>query len=360
VTFTLRTETEYEVPDPPFTAFYPPTIDVAELVENLDAIRLTGPDGAPRALSVVSVQRSDSPYIPDAVTFSLASGDAPFGPDDSGTYTLELLHGRLHTTAGAPVSGRVIRRLEMDIPASGPDLVASVSPRLPAVIQFARRYPIAVVVENRGDREASGPFKLALGGEEVDAGGVVQSDGSAGLLEVKRFRLAPGQRKTFRVPTTVWWWQEPGATYRLRAHVDAEGQIDETNETNNLAEPTPFVFAGDLRAGVSLPAPPPATLTRGATLRLPVRIENPGNLPLRGGLVVGASLDDATPDTPSPGLAVARLKVNLKPGASKSLTLQLSVPPDLAPRRYVLRLGVHPVYPLEARSGELETEVDVI
>ncbi|RLF14010.1 MAG: hypothetical protein DRJ97_07025, partial [Thermoprotei archaeon] len=118
------------------------------------------------------------------------------------------------------------------IPPALPDLTVEFT-KLPSEPVAGESYTVEVKVSNIGEREA-GAFKVRL---EVD-GKVIGEE----VVEV----LAAGASKTVEFT----WTPEAEGTYTLKATVDPENAVAESNEANNVATASVIVKAP--------PPPPPA------------------------------------------------------------------------------------------------------
>jgi ELWxxDGT repeat protein len=337
-----------------------PTFDPAALSEHPDGIQMIGPDGTPRAMTLVGVSASET--APDYVTYELAAPGGAFGPADSGTYVLELENRVIPNRFGELVSGRTIGSFDLNVPASGPDLVAVASPKFPTVLTTDKRYRLPVIIENRGDARASGPLVLRLSlAYQESIGTETRTDLED--LEVKRLSLAPGKQKTLRVSVSFRRALSVDDHYRVLAEVDSDGQFAETNETNNQTDGPTFMLVVNNRVGVafdtSLGSPPPA-IVRGQTVQLPVVLQNGGNVRIRGDVRVSVyTSSDGFPSADVRLVGQTTFQLNLKPGQFMPVSVEILAPADLQPVAHELRVDAV-ANVLNSRFGHTSATVQLL
>ena len=293
-------------------------IDPNEVAQHSDAIRVTGPDGAARPVRLVSVM-ADRTHWPGHARFAFADG-RPVGPADTGTYTVELLGGRVRNADGEFVAGQVIGTFELKAPDRGPDLVASVThvgKPLTSVVA-GQKIPLKVRVENRGN----GPLKdsvfvklLAVPGDAPQEIGW-----SAGGVPLRVKSLTAGRSKTVKAFAVVPSFGPDGTRF-IRAVVDANDVHAETDESNNAGDGPAFPFARwaqPLRVHVAADL---GTVAINATdNRTQVRVENVSDRPFSGELRL-ALIEPNEVENPLAFYASqpVRQQVSLRPGESVTI-----------------------------------------
>jgi ELWxxDGT repeat protein len=116
-------------------------ITLEDLASHLDALRVVGPDGVEHAIEHVE----NLPITGTAQVEFAVDGDA-VGAKDNGQYTVEFVGGKIPNVAGDLFAGRTIGTFALNAPAAGPDLVATVTSKLPSVARNGQKFAATVVV----------------------------------------------------------------------------------------------------------------------------------------------------------------------------------------------------------------------
>ncbi|MFN3167948.1 MAG: CARDB domain-containing protein [Phycisphaeraceae bacterium] len=194
---------------------------------------------------------------------------------------------------------------------------------------------VLVTVANTGTRGVDAKTKVKL---EV----YVVRNGDAPVLVNAKDVLIPGSKLKAGSSTTVKVQSIlpgdlPEGTYELRAVIDADNQVAETDESNNTETAGPEVevqpASVDLTVAVASNAKLPTSLVSGdgTKLRLPIEVTNNGNVPLDRGEVIDVTV---SLERVSDGQTVLLDTFDdqsvsaLKPGATKKLNLNVEIPPN--------------------------------
>jgi hypothetical protein len=194
----------------------------------------------------------------------------------------------------------------------------------PAVVAGAKPKDakVSVVVTNSGTGTLNAPVTFDLF-TSTDATLDTAADTAVGTPVTKTLKINPGASKTVKLKVATVPDVAEGA-YFLIARTSATGSTggaDASDAPVNISPP--FI---DLTGafGASLPA----TLTPGKKATVPVTVTNAGNVNAGGTITIGLAARPAAggADVPIPTTAV---KVNLKPGASKTFKLKITTPTSL-------------------------------
>lgn len=199
------------------------------------------------------------------------------------------------------------------------------------------KHKTKIVVENIGAMATDGRmtinFYLSLD-MTLDGG-----DTLVGQRDNVKAKLDPGD--TVKTKTKLFLGDGlAAAAYFLLAEVDANDDIPETVEGNNITiSPTLLeVVEPSMDLGIDVFADLPASLTAGQTVKFDVGVSNVGNLKLRGPISFDwyASTDGVLDGGDELVAQTDGGKVKLKPGRDKTLTQEVSVLPGLLPNVYQL------------------------
>jgi hypothetical protein len=182
---------------------------------------------------------------------------------------------------------------------------------------------VSVVVTNSGTGTLNAPVTFDLFAS-TDAVLDDATDTPVGAPVTKKLKINPGGSKTVKLKVATIPSVAEGDYFLIARTLAAgsTGGADASDATVRIAPP--FI---DLTGafGASLPA----ALTRGKKATIPVTVTNGGNVNANASLTVALAARPAAgggADVPIPTNAV---KINLKPGASKTLKLKITTPDAL-------------------------------
>ena len=314
------------------------SIDVTSLGDG-DVV-VSGPNGYRSAAAFVSV---DVP-VGGATRVARYRAPAPgelLEADDNGNYAVEVAPRQVFNAAGVPAPAGTIpaAAIAVNVPlADGPDLRAALSGSLPASVVAGSRYrgkPLLLTITNHGNAPAAGPVVTRV---LASAGGTPGAATDPVLAEAAaKVNLAPGRSKRLRVKPKLFPAVADG-DYRVVARLDAANAVPEQLEDNNvaaLAAPVriaaPHADVGVVGASFS------GRTAAGGKATLLLTLRNEGNQDARGVQPsrVRLTADPANPAAPSRTFDLP-LKLNVKPGATRTIRTRFSLPGDLAPGTYFL------------------------
>jgi hypothetical protein len=242
-------------------------------------------------------------------------------------------------------------------PATGDGGSATIRPSLgamlpPAVVAGAKSNgaKVTVVIANDGSAALSAPVTVQL---FVSSDAALDADDTPiGAPVVRRFNLEPGAIKTLdlklaRFPIV------PDGDYFLLAGTSAKGAVGGTaasGGTVNIAA-APFV---DLTGAFEEPIQP--TWTRQKRVVVPLTITNLGSRPATGRMSVTFTGRDAYNPMPDEAAGTFPLRVNLKPGASKTIRFKFTTPQALRTASYHLLASIDSMGAL-AEKNEANNQV---
>ena len=321
------------------------------------SVPATGATGRPLAISNTVKNAGPAPAGPFAVRFYLSSDDALDAGDvllgarmlgglAAGASSVAVTTLTIPANTSAPASYHVIavadalgQQVETDetnntlassavaISLYRPDLTLTTL-TTPATGATGRPLAITNAVKNTGPAPA-GPFTIRFylsGDGTLDAGDVLLGSRMLG-------GLAAGATSSAVSTVTIPANTSAPATYQVIAVVDALDQQVELDESNNTAASAPFsvtLYRPDLSM-TSMVMPAGGAVGRPASFRFTVANTGPapsGVFTLRFYLSSDDVLDAGDV------LLVTRTGGNLNPGASRTETATVMIPPDTAPGTY--------------------------
>ena len=207
-----------------------------------------------------------------------------------------------------------------------------------------------VTITNVDPETFNGPVTLTL---FTSQDLTLDTNADAEIMRVtKKLRIDSGQAKTLRLRIAAFP-QVADGNYVIFARVSSEtaGTGSSTNDdTINIA--APFV---DL-VGTEFDAFPEAGLTRGKRGRLSLKVLNRGNVNAKGTVPVAIALS-SDPAGGSPAtVATVNAKVSLKPGASRTVRLNFTLPADAATGAFYVVATIDPNNVL-AEKNELNNAI---
>jgi hypothetical protein len=181
---------------------------------------------------------------------------------------------------------------------------------------------VSVVVTNSGTGTLNAPVTFDLFAS-TDAALDEAADTAVGSPVTKKLKLNPGASKTVKLKVTTIPSVSEG-DYFLIARTSATGSTGGADVSDTAVHiAPPFI---DLTGAFGSPLP--STLARGKKATVPVTVTNSGNVNVSASLTVALAARPSAggADVPIPTNPV---KVNLKPGASKTLKLKITTPDAL-------------------------------
>ncbi len=155
-------------------------------------------------------------------------------------------------------------------------------------------------------------------------------------MRVKTLNLHPGQQKIVGVPFSLPFGLSPG-TYTYLASVSGKGaSITATGPELTVVQPVVALTASRLQPVTGQAAP-------GKSAELELSISNTGNQTVSGSPILKVSVYSSGSSADSAiELAMVRLRVQLKPGASRLYKVRITLPTTLTGGSYFLStsLGV--------------------
>jgi uncharacterized delta-60 repeat protein len=241
-----------------------------------------------------------------------------------------MLGGKLVVVAAAgnqTAIGRVI--------GSGADIISTILSRLPdTVVSGYTRASANLTLSNNGNRATSGDLAMNLF-LSLDP---TVSDGDVPLasLGIRKINLKPAQIKVFKakflVPADL-----PEGNYFIVAKVDTTAPQIAMDNDNAATIGQSFIEAPFIDfSGPPLPNAP--TLSAGDKSKISITLKNDGNITAKGTieLKVVAAVNSTPADSDAILADLQAVKLNLAPGAVKTLKIRIVVPADLAAGSYSL------------------------
>lgn len=252
-----------------------------------------------------------------------------------GRAVVERLEGRCHWSATTPappviLSAPTVQAVGAD--AGLPDLTcAVVVTAVPDAVVAGEKTKITatVRVSNAGTAPATGPVTIAL---YVGVNHEIDGEAVAVSPVTKKWRVAPGQTKSLLIPFKSFPPVTEAGQYHVLADVDSAGAVAEADETNNVGITDTHIRVvpayHDLQNAFALV--PPA-FTRGRRAVVVLDVYNTGNVTEAGTTTIQFTVQPADGSgSPTPA-ATLPVRLNLKPGASRRVSLRFVVPRTLVP-----------------------------
>jgi hypothetical protein len=297
-----------------------------------DDVQVSGPNGFVQAATFLSSTPLSATTT--AVTYRITAPGGTWDATDSGTYDVSVLPGGVTDVAGNAVAPGVFGQFS----AFGPDLVAIPLRNLrSAAISGVDVQRAKIRVLNLGGASSTVPVAITLftsADKTLDAG-----DATIGTF-VQEKSIDPDQFQDLKV--TFTYPQVPAGNYFVIAQVDSANAVIETNEGNNTA-------ASLKQVGLSSPfvdlaptlLPFTGNRSRLGENEVTIKIRNNGNVQASGDITVAlTAISDVTPDPAERAIANLPLRINIRPGQTKTFKLPFTFPIEFERGTYKLVVNV--------------------
>jgi hypothetical protein len=230
------------------------------------------------------------------------------------------------------------------LPASGPvglpDLTTDIETEMPADVIGDDKGRVTVRLNNLGAVRASGRADVSL---YLSADADLDSGDRLLTVKTKSLRLKPG-RHTKVILRFVYPNDVEGNRYLL-AKVDSADVINESDGANNTdASDTQVHVARPFVAiAASYRLPLPESFEVGRRGRLQLMLRNDGNRPAKGAFLLDlTALPSGVGDVERSLMEAKRVRVSIKPGATKTFGISFRLPDDLIPGAHTFLISLDP------------------
>lgn len=333
-----------------FTVTYTDAHQIDTTTLNGNNVTVTGPAGQNEPVTLVSTNLANAASV--TATYSIPATSNSLSAADNGTYHVTATSNASQAVTNAnnvPVAGGAIGAFTVTLLSAGPNLVASMTTKMPASVVAGTHSSgrATVTVTNAGTQLAKGTIVI-----NVYASTTPSIPGGAPLLLTltKKVNLKPGKHVSFGLPRFTWPANLNGG-YFLVANVNATQAIAETNYADNVAASAtavtvapPFVDLANLWNGTL-----PRVLTAAKKVSIPVLLKNNGNVAAKGTATITIQASVSGTSVGATTLGTATPKVNV--GAGKKQTARATFTmPTLAAGTYHILVTVS--FPGDTDAGD--------